>query len=240
VRVQQFVRLVAQRAAQKLLVDPLDLGILVTAADRVSTIAAVERFGAGRQALGVERNGIAPGIRLAAPADAASGAAHDFDEVVFLGFGANHLQQFVSVSEPVRDGDPNFLAVHLKRAFLDPGESADGLQLDVDQGFAGEQLVGGAYGGFHHTARDTEDRGRPGGHAERFVEAFALNVDEVDAGRLDHPGQLARGQDHVGVRAPVHRELRPGRLGFLGRAGHHRHDEHLGSVDPFLLGEIGP
>ena len=184
-------------------------------------------------------------VGLAASANASAGAGHHFDEVIrrllACGLGcADLVDHLLDVGQSVGHGDTNGLAGHLDGAFLDPGQPARHLELDLGSVRAGDIEVRAAKRCFHHPAGHAEDRSRAGVHAENVVARLVGNGDKVDARLLDHARKLTRGDRHIHILiAGGGHLLAADDLGLLRRAGHDRDHVHLGRIDPLLLGVVG-
>ena len=98
-RVQQMMRFLAQRRSQELLVNLGDRRIDMGLAHRPPLILLVDRLDP-RPAHAVGGH-----PRLSTAADAAAGAAHDFDEVVVGLARDNQIAHLAGVGKPMSHGD---------------------------------------------------------------------------------------------------------------------------------------
>ena len=235
-----FAALRAGLAAEEVVVERLDLGVEVRHAERRLLVVCVDAGGA----LGAHLVGREAG--LAAAADASAAARHDLDEVVarldaVLPVFADLVDDLLDVAHLVGDGDVDLRALDVDCRRLDAIHAAHRLELDAWRlGLAGDEAVRRPERGLHDAACDAEDRARAGVRAEQLVGGLLGERREVDAGRLDHAGELARRQHDVGVLiARGLHELVADDLVLLSRAGHDRGDVDLRGIDAFLLGPVG-
>ena len=110
----------------------------------------------------------------------------------------------------------------LQGCLLDAGKTANRLEVNRFQLFAGQHFNHCSQCGFHNTAGRTEDYTRTGCDTKWRVIFFRRNGGKIDAGFLDHPGQFTGGQHKIDVLHSVVAELRPDGFSLLGRTGHDR------------------
>lgn len=125
---------------------------------------------------------------MAAATNATAGTSHDFDEMIGGCAGFNLLDQDAGIGEAIGNGDLECECADLNVGLLDAIETADLVELDLRQCFAGDHFAGGAEGRFHDPSGDAENDRRAGGFAEWIIEGFVFEADEVDAGLLQHAG----------------------------------------------------
>ena len=245
--VQVLVRVMAAGLGLDVLVELDDGRVLVRLAHGLAFVFLVEGFHTG---FAGRVDAFLAGTGLAAAGDAAAGAAHDFDEVVGAGAGCDLVHQLLGAGQAAGDGDLDFQTfgsfpfrldvLQLDGGFLDLIQTNDGADVQVGEGqlTAGDDLVDGTQGSFHNAAGQAEDVGRAGGQAQRIVEFFFRQSQEVDAGGLDHVAQLAGGEDRVHVLHAVVGQLGTGAFGLLGGAGHDGDDVHLFGLLADLFGVV--
>ena len=104
---------------------------------------------------------------------------------------------------------------------------------------AGDHLDDGAQGGLHDAAGGAEDDAGAGGRAERVVEVGLRQGRHVEAGLLEHLGELTRGETVVDVLVAGVAHLGPVALELLGRARHERDAHDVRRVQVQLFGVVG-
>ena len=109
------------------------------------------------------------------------------------------------------------------------------MQIGHRQRPAGDDLVGGPQGRFHHAAGVGEDVGGTAGKPQGGIHLFVGQAVEIDARGVDHLAQLARGEHHVNVADAAGGHLGPLAFVLLRRARHDGNDEHiLGPLVQFI------
>ena len=208
-------------------------------ADGLGLVLSVQASSAGHAGIDVHAGGsIHDG--LAAAVDAAAGASHDFHEVVGGFTGLDLLDQLLGSAGGVGDGHLQVQAADGHFSFLHTLDAAQGLVLHVLHAAALEPVSSGTQGSFHDTAGRAEDGSRTGGLSHQLVEAlFVGQLGELDAGRLDHAGQLTGGDGDIHSTHAVQGHLGTGGLELLGGAGHHSHDHDLLGIHAGLLSPVG-
>ena len=219
--------------AEVFFVKLLDGFVLVGLADRVIQVVLIERFHTLLDDLGV-----AVVVGLAAAVDAAAGARHDLDGMV-LGFaGFDLLEELAGIAEAGADRGFELDAADVDFGFLDAFEAADRRVVDLLHVLAGEDVGRGTERGFEHTAGRTEDGGRAGAFSERRIVFGILELVELDAGFVEHLGELTGGEDDIDVADAVAGELGTGGLVLLGEAGHDGDDDEVFRLDAGLLAVV--
>ena len=226
---QKLMRFVAERFAEEFAVKGLDFRVFMRLADGQVFIDFVE----SRHAFFAD--GVRGADRLSASADAAAGAGHDFDEVVRAGSLPDLLHDDAGVPQGMSYGDTDFPAVQRHGAFLDSVESADIVEVEFFQCFAGDFFVDRAQGRFHDAACGAEDRAGAGAGAERAVKVALRQIAEGKTDVFDELDELARGEDDIDVLHAVASHFRPGGFKFLGGTRHDGHGDDLADVDAGLF-----
>ena len=177
---------------------------------------------------------------LAAAAGAAAGTGHDLHEIVVdppllqighqlpgVGEAADHRHGEVA---HLRNGEGGLLPT------LHATDGAEGIRVGIG---AGDQIIGAAEGGVHHTAGGTEDHRRTGTGTQRTVEGSLLHGGGVDLLAPEHPHDLTGSQHniHVGIVADGPHGGQ-GRLAFFCGAGHDGHYKDALGVHTDLLGKV--
>ena len=215
-----------------LFVDRGNLFVVLSGTDLEVRVVAVQAARAHRDDLvGLER------MRLAGAIDAASGACHDFDDVIFLGAGADHFADFVGVGKAEDLAEIEFDAGDFDFGFADAFAAAEGFEIEVFGFLAGEFFGGEADDGFGDaTGRAVDDAGT-GFEAHRIVAGFVGQAVEVNAEFADEVGQFCGRHGDIDIADAVVAEFFAGDFEFLGRAGHDGNDEDVLVVLADFFGE---
>ena len=132
-------------------------------------------------------------VGLTGAAYAASGAGHNFNNVVIQLSLAKFVHEVAGVSKGV--GHANFQgeAVYVNGGFLYAVQAAYGGKLKTGQGFAGKHLIHSAEGGLHHAAGCAEYGTCAGGFSHGGVEVGVRKALKVYVGALYEAGQFTGG-----------------------------------------------
>ena len=237
---KEVLGLLGAGLAKVVLVERLDFRVEMAHADNALLVVGVETGGARRADLVVREAG------LSAAADASTAAGHDFDEVVARldavpDVFADLIENLLDIAHLVGDRDVDLRTLDVDRGLLDAVHAAHGGELDSRRLiFLRDEAVGRAKSRFHNAAGDAEDRACAGVGAEQIVSLLLRKVEEVNAGGLDHAGELTRGENDIRILAArgLH-VLVAGDLVLLRRAGHDGRDVHLVAGETVLLRPIG-
>ena len=201
-------------------------------------VLTIERLGA----LGAKIDevvGVAALVGLAAAVDAAARTAHDLHEMILLLAVLDHLQQLVGILKAAGDSDAHGGAADIIFGLLDIRHTADSREFGIVDRLAGDLLHNGTQRRFHHAAGDAEDMAGAGGNAEQRVAGLIGQGVEVNAGVLDHVGQLAGGDGNIQVGHTGRSLILTRDLEFLGGAGHDADNKDILGVDAGPFGVIG-
>ena len=142
-------------------------------------------------------------FRLAAAADTAAGAGHDFDEGIV--FESVFLDEVVDESPGIgktADGcDVDDEMAEDDRRLLDALQAAYRFKGDevLRCRTAGEHVVGRTNGRFHNAAGVAENTAAAGGRAKGLVELAVFQAVEVDVFFLNPLGQFPRRDTDIGI-----------------------------------------
>ena len=236
VGVELLVAEVAAGFTVVLLVDGDDVGVLVALADGLASVLAVDGVHTA-----LDDVALAVVVGLTSAADAATRAGHHLDEVVAVGVAfADFFHEFASVAETVADGNLDGQTSEVDSGFADAlaKDTAALLEVDLREGLAGVDLVGGTEGSLHNTAGGAEDDGGTSGLAEGAVEVFLGHAVEVDVALLEHVGELTGGEAEVDILVGTVAEFGTGALALLGQAGHNGDAYDILALHANLRGEV--
>ena len=234
------------RLAKEFLVEFLDVGVVVRLTEGHALIDIVEDLGT-LLAIGIEDIGSFLGFEvgfdegLATAVDAATRAAHDFDESIGGFAGADIVEERLGIAHARGDRDLDLGALDVDFGFLDRFQTTAGMEVDGAIFFAGQPEVGRAEGRFHNAAGDAEDNASARVFAQQILVKFFFGkfVPE-DTGAADHNREFAGGEDRVDVGELLHcRILRTVGFVLLRGAGHNGDDEDVLRVEIMRLGEVG-
>ena len=213
---EQTVCLVAVGGILEVLfVDRGNLFVVLSGTELEACIVTIEAAGAHRDDfVGHEHVGLAGAI------DAAAGACHDFDNVIFLLAFANHLADFVSVGKAEDLAEIELDAGDFDFGFADAFAATEGFEIEVFGFLAGEFFGGEADDGFGDTTGCAVDDASAGFEAHRIVASFVGKAVEIDAEFTDEVGQFCGRHRDIDVADAVVAEFFAGDFEFLGRAGH--------------------
>jgi len=235
----------AEGRSEEFFVDGGDGGVVMRFAQGLAFVFGVDGGDAGLA------NCVSGDARLSPSPNAATGAGHHFDEVVFGFAGADLFNELTGFPKGVHHGDLcgnafeeapfGHRAFDGDLGFFNSLQTGDGRDVQVvERQFApGDEFVGGAQRGFHHPAGIGEDVGGAGAEAERCIHFRIFQGLEVDAGLGDHFAKLAGGEHNVNVlrTAGIHFGTRG--LELFGGAGHNGNHEHFLGFLAKLLGIVG-
>ena len=149
-------------------IDRGDLIVVLSGTELEARVVAIEAAGAHRDDfVGHEH------VRLAGAIDAAAGARHDFDDVIFLGAGADVLTDFLDVGKAENLAEIELDAGDFDFGFADAFGATEGFEIEVFGLLAGEFFCGKADDSFGHTTGGAVDNASTGFEAEFFTEANA-------------------------------------------------------------------
>ena len=184
--VEQTVCLVAVGGILEVLfVDRGNLFVVGGGAQFEVCIVTIEAAGAHRDDfVGYEH------VRLASAIDATTGASHDFDDVIFLGAGANVLADLLDVGKAEDLAEIEFDAGDFDFGFANTFGTTEGFEIEAFGFLAGEFFGGEADDGFGDTTGCTVDDASAGFEAHRIVAGFVRQAVEVDAEFADEVGRM--------------------------------------------------
>ena len=151
--VQELVGLVSKRLMQELFVQGIYFRVLVGFPQRQLCILNIDAADALSPLL------VRLGQRLSAAAYTTTGAGHDFNEVI-RGFPGSHLiHQLASAAQAVSHSDPDLRSIKIDLGFFDPIHTTDRSEVNILQGFLGNDLIYRPQSCFHHSSGSPEDYG---------------------------------------------------------------------------------
>ena len=216
----------------------LDFGVLMGLPERHSGVLRVQTGGANSAQV-FEVADEAGLMGLTAAVYTAAGASHDFDEVIILLAGLDHIEQLACVLKTAGNGNIDVHTGNLDRGFLDGLGAADGVDVEVLKGLAFEYLINGSESGFHNTAGCAEYVTRAGSDAEEGIALLIGKLCELNAGFLYHLTELTGCEGYVDCPQTVCGKLVARSLELLGCAGHYADNNDVLGIDARLLGIVG-
>ena len=209
------------------MVEGLDIRVFVGFTDRQVLVDFVE----GGHAFFADGVGGADG--LAAAADTAAGAGHDFDKVIGAGALFYLFHDDAGVFEGMGNGDVHVASGQADGAFFDAVKAAHVHEFEFFEGLAGDFFVDGAQGRFHDASGSAEDGASAGGEAQGAVKVVFGELADGQAHVFDEFDELAGGQHNVHIAVAVATHFGAGGFKFFGGAGHD------GDGDDFLRRKAG-
>ena len=169
--------------------------------------------------------------RLSAAADAASGAGHNFYEVVGDAALFQLVEELSGIAQTVDDRDLERCARQVENLLLPAVHAADVTEGIGSGILAGDKVVGASESGLHDASSRAENVARAGTDAERHIRLGLRELRGVEVLQADQADKLAvrDGDIHFGC-ALVIDHGRVGALRLLGQAGHDRDNEDLGGI----------
>ncbi len=196
------------------MVEGLDIRVFVGLADRQVLVYFVE----GGHAFFA--NGVGGADGLAAAADTAAGAGHDFDKVVGTDTLFDLFHDGAGIFEGMGNGDAHVTAGQADGAFFDAVKAAHVQEFELFEGLAGDFFVDGAQGCFHDAAGSAEDGAGAGGEAQGAVKVVFGELPDRQAHVFDEFDEFAGSQHNVHIAAAVAAHFGAGGFKFFGGAGH--------------------
>ena len=176
-------------------------------------------------------------VRLTSAIDAAAGASHDFDDVIFLLALANHLANFVDVGKAKDLAEIELDAGDFDFGFADAFGTTEGFEIEVFGFLAGEFFGCETNDSFGHTAGCAVNDASAAFEAHGIVAGFVGQAVEVNAEFADEVGQFCGRHRDIDVADAVMAEFFAGNFEFLGRAGHDGNDEDVLVLFADFLGQ---
>ena len=139
------------------MVEGLDIWVFVGFTDRQVLVDFVE----GSYAFFAD--GVGGADRLAAAADTATGAGHDFDKVIGTDTLFYLFHDDAGVFEGMGNGDVHVASGQADGAFFDAVKAAHVHEFEFFEGLAGDFFIDGAKGRFHDASGSAEDGAGAGG-----------------------------------------------------------------------------
>ena len=158
--------------------------------------------------------------------------------MVVLLAGLDHVEHLGRVLQAGGDADVHVHAGDVVGRFLDAVGAADLLEVGPLEGLAGELLDRSTKGRFHDAAGGAEDDGCAGAGAQGMIKVLVGQIQEADAGALDHAGELTGGHGVVHVGQAGAGLVVAADLELLGGAGHDGDGDDALRVDAHLLCKV--
>ena len=215
------------------MVEGLDIRVFVGFTDRQVPVDFVE----GGHAFFADGVGGADG--LAAAADTAAGAGHDFDKVIGTDTFFYLFHDGAGIFEGMGYGDMHLAVGQAYGGFFDAVKAAYIHEFDFFEGLAGDFFVDGAQGCFHHAAGSAEDGAGAGGEAQGTVKVVFRQFADGQAYVFDEFDELAGGQHNVHIAVAVAAHFGAGGLKFFGGAGHDGDGDDFLWRKPCFFGVVG-
>ena len=172
---------------------------------------------------------------LTSAVDTASGASHDFNELIVGCAVLDSLHNGVGIRKSACDTDLDILAGHGICGFLDTVCSSDLCKVGILKLLACQSFNRSSQSGLHNTAGCAEYDGGTGTLAQRIVKFLIGQMTEIDTCAVYHSGKLTCCQSDIDIRITGSGLIVTLCLKLFGCARHDADNNYVCGVDAHFL-----